>query len=537
MAYVENFTSKLDWSMPFQRTGKFPIDRTSIFDSYEDAMLYAGQGSYSVTRDGKTITTDKRELCGTSYVGQVITVYGLPKEGTVEEVAAYVITAVGATPALMKLAQTTASGDVAQDVASLWTAIGKIQEDITALNAFKDEMATKPDVNTTYTFDTATTTDGAIKWTAMNGETVVGSSEVQIKGWQSLVNLATGRTSAFVYSGPNDSAFLTDAMNPNKFKVGDLIYYTANEVADQWVTAKLDAADSEGIWYTFSNLEVEKVDLSQYSTTTEIAQIYATKEALNSKANQSALTNLEAALTTYKAQVEQSFTDVNTAIQGLQDQLDGIDVSSQITAKINELDVSKVGGTDNSYIKAIEQVDGKIVATASSLPDFDGNAQGYAATAKSEAIDEAKDYVDEKLGNITEADVATFVETKIGAVNTNISTNVVPKIEGLETTVGGHTTWINEKETLIGQHTSKISTLETETSSLKTRVSTAENKLATVEENAERNVINEIKLGGVTLTPDANRSVNISQISTDLLVTGKEVLVLDCGTASGTSNT
>ena len=39
---VRNFNSKLDWAMPFQRTGKFPLDRSSIFSSYADALKYAG---------------------------------------------------------------------------------------------------------------------------------------------------------------------------------------------------------------------------------------------------------------------------------------------------------------------------------------------------------------------------------------------------------------------------------------------------------------------------------------------------------------
>lgn len=63
--YVENFNNKLDWAMPFQRTGKFPIDRTDLFSSYADAVKYAA---------GNTSDPDSRGLCGTSYVGQIITV-------------------------------------------------------------------------------------------------------------------------------------------------------------------------------------------------------------------------------------------------------------------------------------------------------------------------------------------------------------------------------------------------------------------------------------------------------------------------------
>ena len=61
---VAGQTSKLDWAMPFQRTGAFPLDRSSVFSSYADAVKYAaGAGD------------DERGLGGTSYVGQTISVY------------------------------------------------------------------------------------------------------------------------------------------------------------------------------------------------------------------------------------------------------------------------------------------------------------------------------------------------------------------------------------------------------------------------------------------------------------------------------
>ena len=62
-SYIDN-PSKLDWAMSFQRTGTFPLDRSSMFASLVDAQKYAkGDGS------------DSRALGGTSYVGQVISVY------------------------------------------------------------------------------------------------------------------------------------------------------------------------------------------------------------------------------------------------------------------------------------------------------------------------------------------------------------------------------------------------------------------------------------------------------------------------------
>lgn len=57
--------NKLDWAMPFQRTSAYPLDRTLLFDSIEDAKKYA---------KGLSTNPDKRGLQGTSYVGQIISV-------------------------------------------------------------------------------------------------------------------------------------------------------------------------------------------------------------------------------------------------------------------------------------------------------------------------------------------------------------------------------------------------------------------------------------------------------------------------------
>ena len=61
---VVSQTSKLDWAFAFQRTGAFPLDRSSLFSSYADAEAYA--------RGDKT---DERGLGGASYVGQPVSVY------------------------------------------------------------------------------------------------------------------------------------------------------------------------------------------------------------------------------------------------------------------------------------------------------------------------------------------------------------------------------------------------------------------------------------------------------------------------------
>lgn len=99
---VKSQSSKVDWAFPFQRTGPFPLDRSSVFSSLEDAQKYASGAA------------DERQLSGSSYVGQIISVYTIEDEAPT--VGAYIIS-----PArtLMKLAATTASGDLSGDIIRL----------------------------------------------------------------------------------------------------------------------------------------------------------------------------------------------------------------------------------------------------------------------------------------------------------------------------------------------------------------------------------------------------------------------------------
>lgn len=107
--YIENVAaqaSKLDWAFPFERKGQFPLDRSALFSSLDDARLYASGEA-----------TDARKLGGTSYVGQIITVYQAESDdGTPASVNAYIITP---SRELMKLAATTASGDLSADLLAL----------------------------------------------------------------------------------------------------------------------------------------------------------------------------------------------------------------------------------------------------------------------------------------------------------------------------------------------------------------------------------------------------------------------------------
>lgn len=65
-SYIEITEAATSQPNPFQRTGKFPLDRTSMFASLEDAQKYAA---------GNRRDPDTRKLYTKSYVGQILTVY------------------------------------------------------------------------------------------------------------------------------------------------------------------------------------------------------------------------------------------------------------------------------------------------------------------------------------------------------------------------------------------------------------------------------------------------------------------------------
>lgn len=530
-SYSETFTSKLDWAMPFQRTGTFPLDRSSIFSSYSDALNYAKQ-------DG----TDSRKLGGTSYIGQIIAVYGNGSDGTTQEVAAYIITAVGTSAALMKLAQTSSTGDFSKDIAKLQADLAALATRVATLEGLKDKFLAND--NSTYEVTTGTSTNGAISITekVLDKDGVTTSTktyEAQVKGWAELEALASGRSKAYVYKNTSDSAFITAKGTKSYYKVGDIIYFSDKNIADLWVGSVSDTL-SDGSYYTFYELESTKCDLTGYLKTTDADAKYATKETVATKAAQSDLNTLQATVTANKTASETKDNELETSINELKDDLDNLDVSSQITAKINDLDVAKVGGATGSYISSIEQIDGKISAVANTLPDYDSSAQEKA----DKALEDAKKYTDDEIGEIGETTVKGYVDTAIENANTTITseiTKVSSRVTVLETNDKDKETRLSSAESTIAEHTTKIadvasrvSTVEGKVSTLESKMTSVESKLNGIESGAQVNKIEVIKVGGVAQTI-TDKTVNITEISTDLLKQGSNPIILDCQNASLTT--
>ena len=198
---------KLNFSTSFNPTSAFPIDARTYFEDYDLALAAA-----------KTA-----EAAGSSntvyYIGQIFTVYA---DG---EVSAYQVTGAKDETALIKLASTTASGDLASDVAALQSQMATVRSEI---NGIKDgttvvgKASADADGNViSETYATQTTVSGINgRLTTAEGEidtlqTTVGEHTSDISALEA--NVGTLQTTV----GNADSGLVKD-VNDLKSQIGGL---------------------------------------------------------------------------------------------------------------------------------------------------------------------------------------------------------------------------------------------------------------------------------------------------------------------------
>ena len=401
--------------MPFQRTGAFPLDRTAIFSSLADAKLYATKGE------------DSRQLSGTSYIGQIIVVY------EADTVAAYIIAnQTDAENCLMKLAQSSATGDIAGDVANLKTQVANIQASLETLEGTVGGHTTQiadidgrvhtienlPEV--TYEI-AAGDADGQIKLICKHNGVAYGEPiNAKVNGWDTLVAIANGHTKIYVYQNKADEAYVADIANKNKFKLGDMILFKEANIPDQWVTNVLEAAVG-GSYYEFEEIDIDTPSFDNYYTKEQAdaaidakiaaggfakatdldaanAKITANETAINGKANAADVTALG-----------ERVTDNETAIAA---RPTGEQVDAKIKAKIDGLTYEGGLAGANKYVTKVTQANGIVAAEYADLPNYDTKyeTKGAAAAVKTE--------IEAKIGEVGEKTVKGYVDDAVqGAID------------------------------------------------------------------------------------------------------------------------
>ena len=254
--------ARWDVGVSINRTNPLPLDANSIFETLTDAENYAKTNALA-------------------YPGQVITV--------VDEtsVAVYVIVATGATGSLNKLASTTASGDVVEDIKNLQGEITNIKNGTTVVGAatkatqdgdgkvISEEYAKKATVDTMAT-KLGTIAEGAqvnvIEGVAAKTDDG-GFVDLAIVEKKVQLDLSNFATKADVSAIPKFAiAVVTDLPTENISE--STIYLKAHEHGtgdsyDEYIY-------TAGKWEKIGNTDI---DLSGYLKSADAAETYLTKTA------------------------------------------------------------------------------------------------------------------------------------------------------------------------------------------------------------------------------------------------------------------
>lgn len=341
-SYIDN-PKKLDWAMSFQRTGKFPLDRSSIFDSYADAVAYAkGDGS------------DSRAIGGASYVGQIVTVF---------ENDVVTVYKIEADRTLGEVGRAT-EGDEKS-----------IHLNDTVLELFGFDAATsgqqvrvKVDTETGakslewYTPDSSTVEGlqasvSALKSTVGDEESGLVKDMIDVK--QDIVTINGKLTGALHYKGSCAFADL-----PTE----------GNETGDVWNVTDAGGTDAHGqaihagdnvIWNgTGWDVSTGTIDLSAYYTSAQVdTKVDGLKTDLEAKIDDvaNAATKVVASETNGNIKVDDAEVTVYTLPTASEEAKGGIKVAAAGTADKVVLDASGVAGIDKV---SADKIDGVVAEAA-----------------------------------------------------------------------------------------------------------------------------------------------------------------------------
>ena len=246
MGYVEN-GSRLDWALMFQRTGNFPLDRTDLFASYADAVKYAA---------GNVDDPDSRALCGTSYVGQIITVY----EGS--EVTAYIIKE---DRSLQALASTTSTGDISTDLQALTSRVAAIEAAVGEGGTVDEKIAAAVKTLEDKVDGIKTATDAEVAKKADKATTLAGYG---IEDAYTKTEIDGKLSGALHFKG---TVTYLDKLPASGQAQGDVyqVTYAVNEADYQAGVTKV--ANAEYVWNGTEWEELGTImDLSAYATTSYV---------------------------------------------------------------------------------------------------------------------------------------------------------------------------------------------------------------------------------------------------------------------------
>ena len=158
-----------------------------------------------------------------------------------------------------------------------------------------------------------------------------------------LSEKVSGRATGYVFKNKSDAEYTAAIGKTGSFVIGDTIYFTDNNIPDQWVVA----VNSASPYYTFQDIETEKVNLSGYVN------------ALSGTANSGVVTNITKSGSTI------TVTSASLA------------VNAPVTS-----------GTALSFIDSVSQAaNGKITASKKTVSDATQTSHGLMSGADKTKLD------------------------------------------------------------------------------------------------------------------------------------------------------
>lgn len=334
--YVESFAAKMDWGKPFQRTGKFPLDRSQLFSTYDDAVKYAKADASD---------PDSRGLYGAAYIGQIITVY---------ENDVITVYKIEADRTLSEVGRAT-DGD------------GKsISLTDGVLSLFGFENATAGQQMRVVNVGTEENPDLQLEWYSPDTSTVEGLQSA-VGALQDTVGDATKGLVKDVDDLQNEVTAINGKLTGALHYKGSCAFAELpaddNTTGDVWNVTDAGGVDAHGneihagdnvIWNgTGWDVSTGTIDLSSYYTSTQVDTI---KSDLEDKIEEvaGAATKVTASKTNGNIVVDDQEVNVYTlptatadTVGGVKsvDTQDGVTIAADGTMSVNDISASKVKGT------------------------------------------------------------------------------------------------------------------------------------------------------------------------------------------------
>lgn len=431
---VAGQTSKLDWAMPFQRTGAFPLDRSSIFSSLADATKYAaGAGD------------DERGLGGTSYVGQTIAVYDN------ETVTLYIIN----TDRTLKKVGTTPVGDEKTIVvAENGTVSLKGVAGLSFTGKDGQAISYQPLL-----------VNGELTWVVPSKTTVEGlSAEIEaLKTAVGTLNTTVGDSTSGLVKDVADNKTAIAAINT---KIGNI---PADKTIAEQITAEATQAKTDAISAIMGEAGIDE----KYDTLKEIADwIIAdttNSTALVNKVNEIYGDYLKGA---DKTELQNKITSLETLVGSLPEGVTSTTVVDYIQEVVDGLKIGDYAKAADltALTERVTTAEGKITANTGNIATNTENiTKNTEAIEALQAVNAEKNFiasVDETnftVGDDRKLALKDLPTSKITGLDNDIQ-NIkgdITTIKGNITTIEGNVTAIDERVQTIESAIKSFVTTET----------------------------------------------------------------------------